>query len=417
MKGMRTTAHLLVILSKGIDMTNLTFNINFDEELFGKFEKEYIDGNFSGAIKTSILYLTECIRERTDLDLDGDKLITKTFSSKNPLIKFNNLSTQSEIDEQTGHMMVLQGIYKGIRNPRNHNLKNDDRQTCDSILTLINSYVMKIKKAKFYFDYNDFIEILNDPHFDRSIEYSDEILKMIPRNKLLDTNIVLLKNVKRKNYLNISYIILSSINALKEDELKKLFSHCSKILQKTDNYSMIKALVFAFKDKWKDIDKVSRIRIENILMKALSNLAFEEHEDIDDYGNNYSRTEINEDGQLSVYLRHIPIPYSKKIPPMFIHSKIETKLGIGGNYSKFILKNFHSFIFKDHEYLNACYNDTIVKLLRIRDKYIYEELTSGSFNNGDYEPYYRFDVVVHDEIKKYQTIIEQQKIMDDDIPF
>jgi len=81
--------------------------IDLDKNLYSKIAKEYTSGHYTDAIKTAILYLTECIREKTDLaDLDGYNLITKAFSVKNPLIKFNNLITESDKNEQIGHMMI-----------------------------------------------------------------------------------------------------------------------------------------------------------------------------------------------------------------------------------------------------------------------------------------------------------------------
>ena len=397
-------------------MAEISFNINFDDELYSKFEKEYTAGNFSGAIKTSILYLTECIRDRTDLDLDGDKLITKAFSVKSPLIKFNNLNTTSEMDEQVGNMMILQGLYKGIRNPRNHNLKSDNRFSCDSILILINYYVKKIKKARLYFDYHEFLNSINDKHFDRSTEYSDEVIKSVPQNKLLDTNIALIKNINQHNYKNISYIILSSIKKLEKKELNKFYEHCSKILQKTKDYSLIKALLFALKDTWQKIERVARIRIESLLIKSLENLYFDEFQATDDYNNYYTEHEINEDGLLSAYLRYIPLPLTKKIPITHIHNIIKTKLEKGSYYVGYILKSFHVFLFKDHEYLKSYYNETVIKLLEDGNQTIYKELTSGSVDDEDFNPYYNYDHVVKNAIIEYERVKNNDK-MEDNIPF
>lgn len=397
-------------------MAEKTFNINFDDELYSKFEKEYNAGNFSGAIKTSILFLTECIRDRTDLDLDGDKLITKAFSVKAPLIKFNNLNTTSEKDEQAGNMMILQGLYKGIRNPRNHNLRSDNRFSCDSILILINYYVKKIKKAKLYFDYNEFLNSINDKYFDRSIEYSDEVIKRVPQNKLLDTNIALIKNINQQNYKNISYIILSSIKKLEKEELNKFYEHCSKILQKTEDYSLIKAILFALKDSWQKIERAARIRVESILIKALKNLHFDEFQATNEYNNYYTEYEINEDGLMAAYLKYIPLPLTKKIPITHVHNLIKTKLEKGSHYVDYILKSFHGFLFKDHEYLYRYYNETVIKLLKDRDQTIYKELTSGSVDNEDFNPYYNYDNVVKNAIIEYERETNNNEI-EDDIPF
>jgi len=384
-------------------MAFLTLNISFDNDLYSKIEKEYTSGNFSGVIKTSILYLTECIRERTDLDLDGEKLITTAFSQNSPLIKFNNLNSTSEKDEQTGHMMILQGIYRGIRNPRNHNLKSDDKFTCESILILINYYVTIIKKAKLYFDYNEFVTIINDKYFDKSVEYSDEIIKIIPANKLYDTNMLLIKNSNQNNYKNISYIIMSSIKVFEKNELNKFYKYCSKILQKTDDHSLIKLLVFALKDVWNEIEKAARIRIEGLLIIALENIHFNEIQATNEYNNYYTDYEINEDGLLSTYLRFIPLPFTKKIPITQIISILINKLEHGSNYVGFILKYFHTFIFKDDRYLYRSFNDTVIKLLKDGNQTIYKELTSGLvIDDGEVDPFYEYDDIVKAAIRQFE---------------
>ena len=36
-------------------MAELSFNIKFDDKLYSKIEREYTDGNFTGAIKTRMV--------------------------------------------------------------------------------------------------------------------------------------------------------------------------------------------------------------------------------------------------------------------------------------------------------------------------------------------------------------------------
>jgi uncharacterized protein (TIGR02391 family) len=397
-------------------MAEIPINIAFDDELHSKYEKEYDAGNFTGAVKTAILFLTECIRDRTDLDMDGDALITKALSPKSPLIRLNGLSTTSEIDEQMGHMMILQGIYKGIRNPRNHNLKSDDRFTCDSILILVNYYVKIIKKAKTFFDFDEIMSVVNDRHFDRSTEYSEEIAGTIPSNKIFDTLISLIDNTKNSNYHNISYIVRSSMELLDEKELNKFYDHCSALLQKTNDHSLIRALVFALNGVWDKIKKASRIRIEGILIDALKNMRFDEIHDTDDYGNYYKNHVLNEEGELAEYLRFLPIPYTKKVPIVLIHNSIKSKLELGGLYVGYVLKYFSNFLFNNHEHLNSIYNDVAVRLLGQGNETLYEELTSGSVADEEFDPYYTYDASVSDAIKKYERAKKKDELLDD-VPF
>lgn len=396
-------------------MTQIPLDIDFDEDLHSKFQKEYESGNFSGAVKTSILFLTECIRDRTDLDLDGDSLITKALSPKAPLIKLNSLNTTSEIDEQTGHMMILQGIYKGIRNPRNHNLKTDDRFTCDSILTLINYYVKMIKKAKTLFDFNEIQTAVNDIHFDPSTEYASELAKTIPENKLLDTVESLLKIVDKSNYKNISYLLSACADLLSPEERQKLYSYCSKLLQKTESYAVIKALVFALQNVWNQIEKLSRIRAEGMLIAALRNADLEEEQVINEFGNYQTDYALNEEAKLAKYLRFIPIPYTKKVPPITIHNLIESKLKNSGLDVDYFLNFFHEFIFDNQERLKNFYNRVMSELLDQGNETLYKKLTAGSFCNGEFEPYYHYDSTVMEAIKRYEE--RQRREPDDDIPF
>jgi uncharacterized protein (TIGR02391 family) len=396
-------------------MTQIALYIDFDEDLHSKFQKEYESGNFSGAVKTSILFLTECIRDRTDLDLDGDSLITKALSPKAPLIKLNSLNTTSEIDEQTGHMMILQGIYKGIRNPRNHNLKTDDRFTCDSILTLINYYVKMIKKAKTLFDFNEIQTAVNDIHFDPSTEYASELAKTIPENKLLDTIESLLKIVDKSNYKNISYLLSACADLLSLEERQKLYSYCSKLLQKTENYAVMKALVFALHNVWNQIEKLSRIRAEGMLIAALRNADLEEEQVINEFGNYQTDYVLNEEAKLAKYLRFIPIPYTKKVPLITIHHLIESKLENSGLGVDYFLNFFHEFIFDNQERLKTFYNRVMSELLDQGNETLYKKLTAGSLCDGEFEPYYHYDDAVMKAIKRYEE--RKRKEPDNDIPF
>lgn len=119
---------------------------NFDSILIKKVGNRLENNQFSDSLKVALIYLTEKIRERTGLhDLDGDKLVTKAFSVSNPLIKINELKTESERNEQKGIMLILQGIYSAFRNPLNHSTIIINEAECirkliiiDTILSYVN---------------------------------------------------------------------------------------------------------------------------------------------------------------------------------------------------------------------------------------------------------------------------------------
>jgi len=86
----------------------------------------YRDGHFANAVEAAVKALNGLVRLRSDLELDGTTLMEKAFAPKGPVLKFNDLSDQSDHDEQKGFMMMFSGAVSGLRNPRAHGFVQDD---------------------------------------------------------------------------------------------------------------------------------------------------------------------------------------------------------------------------------------------------------------------------------------------------
>jgi uncharacterized protein (TIGR02391 family) len=87
----------------------------------------YHDGHYANAILEAVKALNGLVRLRSGRDdLDGTTLMEAVFSPKNPVLKFNALADQSDLDEQKGFMMMFSGAVAGLRNPRAHKLIKDD---------------------------------------------------------------------------------------------------------------------------------------------------------------------------------------------------------------------------------------------------------------------------------------------------
>ena len=136
------------------------------------------------------------------------------------MIRINSLETQTDKGEQLGFMLLFQGMYKAIRNPRNHNLIVDKKHECDSILVFLNYLLTVIERSKPIFDYLDILNTVNDFFFTQTDEYAEEIIGLIPQDKMLDVALKLCSDIKMNNYLNIPYIVIA---------LKKKFTEKEKI--------------------------------------------------------------------------------------------------------------------------------------------------------------------------------------------
>src|SRR6516165_1725202 len=88
--------------------------------------KLYLDGHYANPIVDAVKALNNLVRLHSGKDLDGDKLMTTVFSPDKPILRFNDLEDQSARDEQKGFMMMFAGVVAGLRNPRAHDLTQDD---------------------------------------------------------------------------------------------------------------------------------------------------------------------------------------------------------------------------------------------------------------------------------------------------
>jgi uncharacterized protein (TIGR02391 family) len=89
--------------------------------------KKFNDGHLSDAVLTAYKVVLNEIKDITGIeDKDGKPLVEQAFSLNNPIIKLNNLTTQSDKDEQQGFMLLYSGAALGIRNPKAHDLVDQD---------------------------------------------------------------------------------------------------------------------------------------------------------------------------------------------------------------------------------------------------------------------------------------------------
>lgn len=89
--------------------------------------KRFSNGQYSDAILAAYKVVLSEIKDITQIyNLDGKKLVEKAFSLEAPIIKLNALATQSDKDEQVGFMLLFSGAAIGIRNPKAHDLVEQD---------------------------------------------------------------------------------------------------------------------------------------------------------------------------------------------------------------------------------------------------------------------------------------------------
>ena len=106
------------------------------------------DGHYDNAIEDGVKALNALVRLRSGVhDKDGSALMQHVFGGKTPILKFNSLSDASDIDEQTGFMMMFSGAVAGLRNPRAHKIVQDAPEMALEFIAYISLLAKLLDKA------------------------------------------------------------------------------------------------------------------------------------------------------------------------------------------------------------------------------------------------------------------------------
>ena len=85
------------------------------------------DGHYANAVEDACKVLDGLVKIRSGrIDLSGTDLMQTVFSAKSPVLKFNELQTETEKSQQQGMMFLYAGAMLALRNPRAHEIIQDD---------------------------------------------------------------------------------------------------------------------------------------------------------------------------------------------------------------------------------------------------------------------------------------------------
>ncbi|NLE24927.1 MAG: TIGR02391 family protein, partial [Clostridiaceae bacterium] len=102
--------------------------------------RDYMQKDYFDAVFEAAKGVAQRVRDITGLATDGGKLFQTAFSTKDPYLYFNLLSTESEISEFSGLKELLEAIFHLVRNPAAHSPKinwNVEEEKALDVMTLI----------------------------------------------------------------------------------------------------------------------------------------------------------------------------------------------------------------------------------------------------------------------------------------
>jgi uncharacterized protein (TIGR02391 family) len=88
--------------------------------IFEYSKAELLTENYFHSVFEAVKSVAEIIRQKTGLTGDGGELVDTAFSIKNPLIKINDLSSETMESEHKGFANLIKGVFGMFRNTTAH---------------------------------------------------------------------------------------------------------------------------------------------------------------------------------------------------------------------------------------------------------------------------------------------------------
>jgi uncharacterized protein (TIGR02391 family) len=109
----------------------------------------FLDGYHWEAVFAAAKALVNYVKERSGRhDLDGAPLVRAVFSRNDPVLAFNDLSDQTDLDEQEGMMHLFEGAVFGIRNPGGHSFPEGPEQRAVEYISLLSLLAYRVQESK-----------------------------------------------------------------------------------------------------------------------------------------------------------------------------------------------------------------------------------------------------------------------------
>ena len=123
-------------------------SMDLHPEIVRASAKLFDDGHYANAIEDACKVLDNLVRMRSGIDdKSGTTLMQHVFGTS-PSLVFNSLTIESERSEQQGMMFLYSGVMLAFRNPRAHQIVQDDPEAALEMIGFISFLCKNLDRAK-----------------------------------------------------------------------------------------------------------------------------------------------------------------------------------------------------------------------------------------------------------------------------
>lgn len=123
--------------------------LNLHPRIAGVANDLFLDGYHWESVFAAAKALVNYVKEKSGRhDLDGAPLMRAVFSRNKPILAFNELTDQTDEDEQEGMMHLFEGAVLGIRNPGGHSFPEGTEQRASEYISLLSLLAYRVQETR-----------------------------------------------------------------------------------------------------------------------------------------------------------------------------------------------------------------------------------------------------------------------------
>lgn len=243
------------------------------DDLWGAIKEHYAARDYAEAVRDAFFFTSDFIRDLSGLDdKDGSKLIDAAFLGNNPALLINNNETTTEKDVQQGIGFAFKGLMLANRNPFSHEKTRYTEEDANAVILYINYLLNRIDQSTGIKRIGDIMGLLCDEDFTPTEEYADLLLKKIPAKKRYDLMIDVYRKREALPPKRLRCFIARLFDLLTKQQKNSFFNAVSNDLMRCkDDEALRKYIEYFFDLTFADIDKLPRLRIEDLILTSLKN--------------------------------------------------------------------------------------------------------------------------------------------------
>jgi uncharacterized protein (TIGR02391 family) len=116
-------------------------------KIFAAAESLYKTAHYREAVFEASKTMIAMVKEKSGMNIDGEKLMKHVFSVNNPILSFNSIADETEKDEQRGMMDLYSGCVTAVRNTRGHAFPKDSPQRALEYLCFISLLANRLEET------------------------------------------------------------------------------------------------------------------------------------------------------------------------------------------------------------------------------------------------------------------------------